>query len=229
MELKKSDKANLDRSRGMFIEIGFLFALGFTLLAFEWQVAPKEEADEELQGVFLVEEDQVAITRHDEPPPPPPEPPKVTDILDIVADDVQVDTNIHIDIEVDLDTEVFIPDMFAGAEMEEEDEIILFHIVEDKPMFNGKDADVGFREWVSGKIVYPPIASENGISGRVILDFAIDKEGNVSDIRVLRGADPLLDAEVIRVIKMSPKWQPGMQRGKPVKVRYQFPFMFQLQ
>jgi len=229
MELKKSDKANIDKNRGIFTEIGFLIALGLALLAFEWTVEPKEDENDEFIGAALIEEEQVAITRHDEPPPPPPEPPKVTDILDIVADDVTVDTNIHIDIEIDLNTEIFIPDMFSVAEVEEEEETVLFHIVEDKPMFNGKDADVGFREWVNSKIVYPPIASENGISGRVIMDFAIDRDGNVTEIRVLRGADPLLDAEVMRVLRMSPKWTPGKQRGKPVKVRYQFPFMFQLQ
>ena len=229
MELKKSDKANLDKTRGIFTEVGLLIALGLALLAFEWQVSPKADDNDDFVAQALIEEEQVAITRHEEPPPPPPEPPKVTDILDIVADDVHVDTNIHIDIEIDMNTEIFIPDMFSVAEIEEEEETVLFHIVEDKPLFNGKDPDVAFREWAYSKIVYPPIAAENGISGRVILDFAIDREGNVVEVRVLRGADPLLDAEAVRVIRMSPKWTPGMQRGKPVKVRYQFPFMFQLQ
>ena len=227
MELKKSDKANLEKKRGYFLEIGLLVALGIALLGFEWQVSPPEEKLIETAVAEEIPEEFVIPTRQ-EPPPPPPEPPKVTDILDIVSDDVQVDSQVHIDIEVDMDTEIAVV-VFTPAEAEEEEETILFHIVEDKPMFNGKDADVGFREWVSSKIVYPPVAAENGISGRVIYDFAIDKEGNVTDIRLLRGADPLLDAEVLRILKMSPKWTPGMQRGKPVKVRYQFPFMFQLQ
>ena len=232
MELKKSDKANLEKSRALFIEIGFLVAMGFILLAFEWKVAPKVEAQEETVVQVAMDEEAVPITRAEEaPPPPPPEPPKVTDILDIVADDVRVETNIDINMEVDFSTEIA-PVVFessgTGTIIEEEEEVVLFAIVEDKPMFNGKDAETGFREWVGKNTVYPPVAQENGITGRVFIEFSIERDGTVSDVRLLRGVDPLLDAEAIRVIKMSPKWSPGMQRGKPVKVKYTFPFLFQL-
>ena len=228
MELKKSDKANLEKQRGLFFEIGLLVALAVVLLAFELQVAPKD--DDNLDGLFVeaIEEEIIPITRQDEPPPPPPEPPKVTDILEIVADDVQVDTQVHIDIEVDLMQELMFYD-YTETELEEEEETILFHIVEDKPLFNGRDAESAFREWVYSRIVYPPVAIENGITGRVILAFTIDRDGSVVDIGVLRGVDPLLDNEAQRVLRMSPKWTPGKQRGQPVKVRYQFPFIFQLQ
>ena len=229
MELKKSDKANLDKNRGLFIEIGLLVALGFVLLAFEWQKTPEEEKFEEERIVEAITEELVQVTRQEEPPPPPPEPPKITDILDIVADDVVVDSHIEINIEVDLNTEITVFEFTETEIVEEEEEIFLFAIVEDKPMFNGKDADVGFREWVNSRIQYPPVAQENGITGRVICEFAIDRDGNVTEIKVLRGADPLLDNEVTRVLRQSPKWTPGMQRGKPVKVRYMFPFTFQLQ
>jgi len=227
MELKKSDKANLEKNRGLYLEIGLLFALSISLLAFEWKVSPKAEvADEGIANVAL-EEDFVPITRQEEPPPPPPEPPKVTDILDIVADDVHVDTNIDVNIEADQDTQI-IPIEFVAAAVEEEEEDFLFAIVEDKPTFNGKDAETAFREWVFSKVVYPPVAQENGITGRVFLEFAISKTGDVEDVKILRGIDPLLDNEALRVIKMSPKWQPGMQRGKPVKVKYQFQLQFKL-
>ena len=232
MELKKSDKANLEKSRGLFIEIGFLIAMGFVLLAFEWKVAPTVEVQEETVVQVAMDEEAVPITRAEEaPPPPPPEPPKVTDILDIVADDVRVETNIDINMEVDFSTEiapvVFIESSGAGI-IEEEEEVVLFAIVEDKPTFQGKDADVGFREWVSKNTVYPPVAQENGITGRVFIEFSIERDGSVSDVRLLRGVDPLLDAEAMRVIRLSPKWSPGMQRGKAVKVKYTFPFLFQL-
>ena len=227
MELKKSDKANIDKYRGMFLEVGLLIALGVSLAAFEWQIAPKEEMQDEGPVMVLVEEEMVQVTRQDEPPPPPPEPPKVTDILDIVADDVRVDTNIDINIEADEFTQI-VPVEFVAATIEEEDEEVLFAIVEEKPLFNGKEADAAFREWVGSKIVYPPVAQENGISGRVILEFSIGKDGKVSEVKLLRGVDPLLDNEALRVIRMSPDWTPGMQRGKPVKVKYQFPFAFRL-
>jgi len=227
MELKKSDKANIDKYRGLFLEIGFLFALGISLVAFEWKMAPKAEKQDEGPVQALVEEEMIQVTRQDEPPPPPPEPPKVTDILDIVADDVRVDTNIDINIEADEFT-VIQPVEFVAAVIDEEEEEVLFAIVEEKPLFNGKDADAGFREWVNSKISYPPVAQENGISGRVILEFSIGRDGEVTDVKLLRGVDPLLDNEALRVVRMSPKWTPGMQRGKPVKVKYQFPFVFRL-
>jgi len=227
MELKKSDKANLEKNRGMFLEIGLLFALSVALLAFEWKVSPKEEAINEDTLKEVIDEDFVPITRPDEPPPPPPEPPKVTDILDIVADDVHVDTNIDINIEADQSTEIM-PIVFEATGIEEEDEEVLFAIVEDKPTFMGKDAETAFREWVFSKVVYPPVAQENGISGRVFVEFAISKTGEVEDVKLLRGVDPLLDNETMRVIRMSPKWSPGMQRGKPVKVKYQFQMVFRL-
>jgi len=227
MELKKSDKANLEKKRGLFFEIGLLIALGVVLLAFELQVAPA--GDDNLDGMFMeaIEEEIIPITRQDEPPPPPPEPPKVTDILEIVADDVVVDTQVHIDIEVDLMAELAFYD-FTETEMEEEEETILFAIVEDKPTFNGRNPEEAFRDWVYNRLVYPPIAQENGIVGRVITEFTIDRSGNVVDIKVLRSADPMLDNEVVRVLRQSPRWEPGRQRGQTVQVKYQFPFIFRL-
>jgi len=100
--------------------------------------------------------------------------------------------------------------------------------VEVKPLFNGKDAETAFREFVYSKVVYPPVAQENGISGRVHMDFVIDEDGSLTNVRILQGADPLLDNETLRVINLSPKWTPGKHDGKPVKVLYQFQLVFRL-
>ena len=227
MELKKSDKANLDKKRSLFIEIGMLAALGFVLLAFEWQVAPKVEENTNTVVQVAIEEEIIPITRQDEPPPPAPEPPKIADILEIVSDDVQVDTNIDINIDVDLNTEIA-PVEFVAAEIEEEEEEQVFTIVEDMPMFNGKPAEEGFRDYVGNNTKYPPVAQENGISGRVLVEFTIDQTGQLVDARVVRGVDPSIDAEALRVVRSSPKWTPGKQRGKTVKVKYTFPVMFRL-
>ena len=229
MELKKSKKADLEPKRILYMEIGLVIALGFALLAFEWQVAPKEESKDVVVAQATLEEEIVPITRAEEtPPPPPPEPPKVTDILDIVADDVRVDTNIDINIEADQSTEITPVVFVETAVIVEEEEEVLFAIVEDKPLFNGMDAEQGFRDWVGKNTSYPAVAQENGISGRVYVEFAISTTGEITDVKLLRGVDPLLDAEAMRVIKSSPKWTPGRQRGKPVKVKYQFPVNFRL-
>ena len=229
MELKKSEKANIEKYRSIFIEVGLLFALGFALLAFEWQVAPKVEEKEDTQIQIAVEEEIVPITRADEPPPPaPPEPPKVTDILDIVSDDVHVETNIDINIEADQTTEI-VPVVFTEvAAVEDEEEAMVFTIVEDMPLFNGKVAEEGFRDYVLKNTQYPAVAQENGISGRVFVEFTINQRGELVDAKITRGVDPLLDAESLRVIRSSPAWTPGKQRGKNVKVKYTFPVVFKL-
>ncbi len=227
MELKKSDKANLDKRRGLFIEVGILIALGAVLVAFEWKSAPPKEKEDTGPAQIAVEEEIVPITRQDEPPPPPPEPPKVTDILDIVADDVHVDSNIDINVETDQTTEIE-PMVYEATVVEEEAEEEVFTIVEDMPLFNGKPAEEGFREYVGKNTVYPAVAQENGISGRVFVEFTINQKGELVDAKVMRSVDPLLDAEALRVIRSSPKWTPGKQRGKTVKVKYTFPVQFKL-
>jgi len=85
-----------------------------------------------------------------------------------------------------------------------------------------------FTKWVFERLVYPEVAKENGIQGRVTLQFVVDTDGSVRDVKVIRGVDPALDKEAVRVVSSSPKWTPGRQRDKPVKVRYIFPVIFQL-
>ena len=99
--------------------------------------------------------------------------------------------------------------------------------MEDKPSFQGGDANQ-FSKWVNSRLVYPEIAKENGVQGRVLLQFTVEKDGSVTKVRVLRGVDPSLDKEAVRVVSMSPKWKPGKQRDRAVPVTYTFPVIFQL-
>ena len=107
------------------------------------------------------------------------------------------------------------------------DAVIPFAAVEEKPTFNGGDAN-DFSKWVGENIVYPQDAQDRQVSGRVILQFTVTKEGDVKDVKVLKGIDPSLDAEAVRVISSSPKWAPGNQNGIPVAVNYTFPVVFKL-
>ena len=104
----------------------------------------------------------------------------------------------------------------------------MFSIVDEKPTLNGKEAEAGLREYVRNNTQYPPEAQEKGITGRIYVEFTIDTDGSVIDAKLLRGVDPLLDNEALRVIKSSSKWTPGKHGGKAVKVKYQFPVNFQL-
>jgi TonB family protein len=107
-------------------------------------------------------------------------------------------------------------------------ETLSYDLVDEKPMFNGKSAEVGFSDYLNNNIKYPVEAMENGIKGKVSVEFTIDTDGSVVDIKIVSSVDPLLDAEVLRVVKNSPKWTPGKQNGKPVRVTLTFPINFNL-
>ena len=229
MEIKKSPKANLENKKTLFREIGLIAALALVLLVFEWSTTDKEVSSLAANTTVITDEEQAPITQ--ETPPPPPEQirePVMTEELQIVENDVKVETDfISTD---DSDQKIEIKPYVEAKPVEEEVEVeeeIPFAIVEDKPTFQGKDANE-FTKWVYNNIEYPEIAKENGVQGRVTVQFTIDKDGSVKDVKVLRGVDSSLDKEAVRVIQKSPKWSPGKQRNKPVKVKYTFPIIFQL-
>ena len=229
MEIKKSPKANLENKKFLFMEIGLVVALLMVLGAFEWSTT--EATSLEALGddvAVVVEEEQVPITQEEQlPPPEVPKEPVMSDIIDIVDDDIKVD-DVVISTEDDKSLGVEIKEYVVEQEEEEvEEEEVPFAIVEQKPTFQGGDANT-FTKWVFSKIVYPEIAKENGVQGRVTLQFTIETDGSVKNVKVLRGVDSSLDKEAVRVVSSSPKWQPGMQRNKPVKVKYTFPVVFQL-
>jgi periplasmic protein TonB len=228
MEPKKSDKANLEKKKGLFLQIGLVTVLALLLIAFEWTTREVATGSlGELADVVL-EEEIIPITRPEEiQPPPPPPPPQVTETLSIVEDDVEIDDDIFIDdVESRADTRI----EFSQMVMEEEEaaEQDIFFIVEDMPDFQGKGQD-GFRQYIAENLRYPQIAAENGIQGRVFVQFVVNADGKVSDATVVRGVDPSLDREAIRVVMSSPPWTPGRQRGAPVRVAFTFPINFVLQ
>ena len=230
MEIKKSPKANLENKKFLFMEIGLVVALLMVLGAFEWSTTEGTDlASLGDETAVVIEEEQVPITQEEQlPPPEVPKEPVMSDIIDIVDDDIKVEDNFLLSTEDDASLGVEIRDYVVEQEVEEEvEEEVPFAIVEQKPTFQGGDANT-FTKWVFSKIVYPEIAKENGVQGRVTLQFTIDVDGSVKNVRVLRGVDSSLDKEAVRVVSSSPKWKPGMQRNKPVKVKYTFPVVFQL-
>ncbi len=228
MEAKKSKKADLENKRGMFLQIGLVAVLGIVLLAFEWTTRPKEDSEEKLVAETTYEVEEMQITRREEPPPPEPEQQQVTEILNIVEDDVEIEDEFDFDVEADASTEFEFTGFVDDTEEEFEEEQV-FYIVEDMPTFNGGDPAVEFRKYIAQNLRYPEIAAENGISGRVIVQFAVNTNGRVVDAVVVAGVDPALDKEAIRVVMSSPPWTPGKQRGKEVKVLFTFPINFVLQ
>ncbi len=228
MEIKKSPKADLERRRTLYILVGLVFILSTVFVAFEWtttEVTLIEVANDAFDGL---EDEIIPITmQQPAPPPPPPPAPQVEEILKVVEDDKEIEQVEIESTEDDVNTEVEI-NFNDGAPTEEEtttDEI--FTVVENMPQFPGGDA--ALLGYISKSVKYPAIAQENGIQGRVIISFVIEKDGLVADATVVRGVDPALDKEALRVVNNMPKWKPGEQRGKPVRVKYTLPVTFRLQ
>lgn len=228
MEVKKTIKASLENKRLLFTEIGFVASLLLVYGAFGYTSRDGKTTSmtDEQQAVEV--EDMVPITQ--ETPPPPPDAPKIpvlSDQIDIVDDAIKVDDNMFVNLEEN-NSGVQIMNYVEDVKTEEvEEEAIPFALVEEKPKFNGGDANE-FSKWVNQNLVYPEIAKENGVQGRVTMQFTVNPDGSVSNVKVLRGVDPSLDQEAVRVIQMSPKWLPGKQRDRAVKVTYTFPVIFQL-
>jgi len=231
METKKSDHANLENKRIMFFQAGLLLALGVAFAAFEWQTAPRiSDVVWDTPTYDGVVEWMVPQTVSPELPPPQPH---LTFELEIVDDNVYLGDIPDIVIDVEKGFNILSMVDFSTATIEiDTTERIIFDpfLVEESALFNGKPAEEAFRDYIGKNLKYPQIAVENGISGRVFVQFVVNQQGNVIDVQVARNLDPLLDNEALRLIQStSGMWTPAKQRQKPVKVRYTFPIMFKLQ
>lgn len=229
MEIKKTPKADLENKKSTWLLVGYVIVLAFMFIAFEWTKRDIKIDTSQAITDLVFEEEIIPITEQPEQaaPPPPPAAPPIAETLTIVEDDADVEeTTIATSEETNQAVEIkYVP---VAVEEEEPEERTIFEVVEQMPEFpNGGMA--GLMQYLSKNIKYPTIAQENGTQGRVTVQFVVNRDGSIVDAKVLRGVDPYLDKEAIRVISSMPKWKPGMQRGKAVRVKYTVPVMFRLQ
>ena len=228
MEVKKSPKADLENKKTTNLLVGAIIILAVLFVGFEWSERDKKvTTDSGIQEVVF-EEEIIPITEQEQPKqaPPPPEAPKVEEVLEIMDNDSEVEEST---IQASDDTQAAVEVKYTPVEVEEEEveEQQIFQVVEEMPEFPGGMAEC--MKFLSKNIKYPPISAENGIQGRVIVQFVVNQDGSIVDPVVVRGVDSHLDKEALRVIQMMPKWKPGKQRGKAVRVKYTVPVMFRLQ
>lgn len=227
MEVKKSPKADLEGKKSTWLLVGYVIVLAIMFVAFEWTQRDKKIDTSQALVDVIFEEEIIPITQQEEKvTPPPPEAPSVAEVLTIVDDQANVEeTAIQSSEETGAKVEVkYVP---VTVEEEEPEEQTIFEVVENMPEFPGGTA--ALMQYLSKNINYPTIAQENGVSGRVIVQFVVNRDGSIVEPVVARSVDPYLDREALRVISTMPKWKPGMQRGKPVRVRFTVPVMFRLQ
>ena len=226
METKKTTRASLENKRIVFLELGLIASLLAVIGAFSYSTAVRKAPT--LQDVVQqVDIEEIIPITQDTPPEPPKAPavPQISEIIEIVDNDIETVDIISFD-----DTDIDVPVYDYREEVVEEtveEETIPFVLVEQKPSCQGGDAN-SFSRWIAQHLEYPEIAKENGVQGRVVLEFTVLKDGSLGNVKVLRSVDPSLDKEALRVVSTSPRWEPGRQRDRAVNVTYQFPVIFQL-
>lgn len=227
MEIKKTPKANLENKKTMAILIGLVLALGIMFIAFEWSKNEIKVYEDAIQGEFVEDEEMIEVTFRDATPPPPPPPIQETvlsDIIDIRDDKEDIQTK-DFDSEDDKNKKVVIQAPIA-APVEDPEENRIHVVVERMPEFPGGEA--AMNQFINRTIRYPVIAQENGIQGRVVVQFVVNTDGKIVDVEVVRGVEESLDKEAVRVVKAMPPWNPGRQGGKNVRVKYTLPIRFRI-
>lgn len=228
METKKTKKADLERWKPMSLLMGLTVAVAFLFVCFEWgAVETKAYAASSDGGIEWVEEIPITMPEPTPPPPPPPAP-LVADLITVVENTLETPDTPILTTEDTPDNpqgHIYAPPAAVEEEVADADEV--FVLVEQMPKFPG--GDPALLRFINQSIKYPVIAQENGIQGRVVCSFVVNRDGSVVDVEVVRGVDPSIDKEAMRVVGSMPKWEPGSQRGKPVRVRFTVPITFRLQ
>jgi protein TonB len=226
MEAKKNPKVELSRKYSLFLNIGMVVSLGLCLVAFEWKsYEDLSRLDLSTRDILIEPNVEIPVTEHKLP-----EPPKIKEpIIKEVPDDIEVEKQL-IDIETEITDQIVAPPTppveVAAQPVEEEETNEPFIIVENPPMPQG--GYEGFTKYLQKNLKYPEQARRMNVEGRVFVQFIIDKDGSPTDITVLKGIGSGCDEEAARVIKNMPKWNPGKQRGKPVRVKMSLPITFKL-
>ncbi len=219
MAIRKNPKADLRRTYGIFVEVGMVAALLLLILAFRANLQRGEGMEIQTLEQEVVQMEEILQTKQIVKPPPPPRPPVPVEVPnDEIIEDDDLDLDASLDIEEPLSN---LPPPPPPEEDEEEPEPEIFVVVEEMPDLIG-----GLGE-IQKKIRYPEIARKAGVEGRVILQFIVDENGNVTEPAVVRGIGAGCDEEALRVVREA-KFKPGRQRGKAVKVKMSLPITFKL-
>lgn len=227
MEAKKSPKADLEKRRGLYLEVGMIVILAASLLAFNVKNYDKEEKQVNTRTVKEEVAEEIMQTQEKVEPPPPPEQQEVvpTD-LKVVDNDAKIENEAQVfDADAKNAENVEVQQVTITEEEEDIEEIVWVAVEEDPEFPGGLDA---LSQYLADNIQYPALARENGITGKVFVTFVVEKDGRVGQIKILRDIGGGCGAEAVRVVKAMPKWKPGKQSGKPVRTQFNLPVSFTL-
>ncbi len=212
MDAKKNPKIDLANKSSLFLNMGFCGSLLLTVLAFEWR-SYDDSGLLDLGSLDDEFEDIIEIPPTEQPPPPPPKI-KLPEIIE-VPDEEEIEEEIEVDLDVEVNEETVVEELVFEEAPEEENVDEIFTIVEEPAGFPG--GLKAFYKYLAETIKYPKQAKRMGIDGRVFVQFVVERNGVLTDIHVVKGIGAGCDEEAVRVLKNSPKWKPGKQRGRAVR------------
>lgn len=223
MEAKKTPKADLTKKTGMFLNLGLAISVGLILFAFEY----KSYDDGALKDLGSIDDEfeellDIPITEQPPPPPPPVEQP----VIEEIPDEVEIEEEIEVNFDVDVKEETVIKEVEIKEAPVEEKADVIFDVVETMPTPPG--GMEGWNKYLSKNLKYPTQARRMGIEGTVYVVFVVNTDGSIQDVEILRGIGGGCDEEAMRVVRNAPKWEPGKQRGRPVRVKMRLPIRFKL-
>jgi protein TonB len=225
MEPKKTEKADLTNKSWLFFNIGLVISLAIVITAFEWKTKDDTDLKNQAKNTNVVEE-ILDIPPTEQPPPPPPklQQPQIIEVPD--EEEIKEDIKVEFDVEVTTDTKVE-EIQIQQVEVEKEDPDQIFIVVEEPA--SPKGGFQAFNKYIAEKLKYPAQARRMGIEGKVYVEFVVNRDGSIQDVKVVKGIGAGCDEEAVRVVASAPPWNPGKQRGKPVRSRFVVPITFKLQ
>lgn len=226
MEPKKSEKADLTRKTGLFFNVGLVVSLLIAVAAFEYKEAEDTNLDDLARNNNIFEE-IIEVPPTEQPPPPPPkvQQPQIIEVPDeeVIEEEIEIDMDNEITEETKVEVITIQP-----QEVEKEDPNEIFLVVEETAApVGGMNA---FYEYVGKQMQgkYPAQARRMGIEGRVFVEFVVEKDGSLTDVKAIKGIGAGCDELAVKVVQGAPKWKPGKQRGKPVRQKMVLPIVFKL-
>lgn len=230
MEIKKSPQADLERSKGLSLLLGLVVALSILFVALEYRSRVEKAVLSTQYDMAMVDDALIVADQQEQPEPEQPQPEQqieaqLPDEFNVVEDNKEVAKIAFVS--ADEKKELPPPAPVGPVVVEEEDADQVFEVVEEPTSFPG--GPEAMMKWLRDNVKYPEIAQENNIQGRVFVSFVIERDGTPSNVQIARGVDPALDREAVRVVSRMPKWNPGKQRGRPVRQKFTIPVLFRLQ
>lgn len=235
MEIKKSDKANLDKQRRGNFMLGLVLALAMLFAALEFTTRPAglseddkmlDDLPDELNMTPVVEQKDMISATGNTGAPSKAITQKVQEVPKTVATQEisPVTSKLVIGNGEGITRQVDVTEALPQVPITKDS--VVLKTVEQLPEFPG--GIVQFMKWLTRNLRYPPIAQSQRIQGKVVVSFIINKDGSIASPTIVQSVDPVLDREALRVVKMMPRWKPGLQNGKPCRTMFAIPVNFQL-